>query len=120
MSSLLNDLRYALRTLKSSPVFTFVAVLSLALGIGANTAIFSLLDQVLLRLLPVKEPQQLVLLSMKGMHYGNNTGGNALSYPMYDDFRNNNQVFSGMFCRFPYTFAVTFRGQTERVSGELV
>src|ERR1700730_16969650 len=120
MGNLWNDLKFAVRTLGRSPVFTGVAVLSVALGIGANTAIFSLLDQVLLRLLPVKEPQQLVLLSMKGMHYGNHTGGNALSYQMYDDSRNNNQVFSGMFCRFPYTFAVTFSGQTERVSGELV
>jgi predicted permease len=120
MGNLWNDLKFAVRTLGRSPVFTGVAVLSVALGIGANTGIFSLLDQVLLRLLPVKEPQQLVLLSMKGMHYGNNTGGNALSYPMYDDFRKNNQVFSGMFCRFPNYFALTFNGQTERVSGELV
>ena len=120
MGNLWNDVKFAARTLGRSPVFTGVAVLSVALGIGANTAIFSLLDQVLLRLLPVKEPQQLVLLSMKGMHYGNNNGGNALSYPMYDDFRKNNQVFSGMFCRFPSYFALTFNGQTERVSGELV
>jgi predicted permease len=120
MGNLWNDLKFAVRTLGRSPVFTGVAVLSVALGIGANTAIFSLLDQVLLRLLPVKEPQQLVLLSMKGMHYGNNTGGNALSYPMYEDFRKNNQVFSGMFCRFSNYFALTFNGQTERVSGELV
>jgi putative ABC transport system permease protein len=120
MGNLWNDVKFAVRTLGKSPVFTGVAVLSVALGIGANTAIFSLLDQVLLRLLPVKEPQQLVLLSMKGMHYGNNNGGNALSYPMYDDFRKNNRMFSGMFCRFRYNFAVTSNGQTERVSGELV
>jgi predicted permease len=120
MGNFWNDIKFAVRTLGRSPVFTGVAVLSVALGIGANTAIFSLLDQVLLRLLPVKEPQQLILLSMKGMHYGSNTGGNALSYPMYEDFRKNNRVFSGMFCRFPNYFALTFNGQTERVSGELV
>ena len=120
MGNLWSDVKFAARTLGRSPVFTGVAVLSVALGIGANTAIFSLLDQVLLRLLPVKEPQQLVLLSMKGLHYGNNNGGNAISYPMYEDFRTNNQVFSGMFCRFPNYFALTFNGQTERVSGELV
>src|ERR1700737_287595 len=98
MNTLWNDLRYALRTLRNSPVFAFVAVLSLALGIGANTAIFSLLDQVLLRLLPVKDPQQLVLLSMKGRHYGGNWGGNALSHPMFRDFQDHNEVFSEMFC----------------------
>ncbi len=120
MGNMWNDVKFALRTLGMSPVFTGVAVLSLALGIGANTAIFTLLDQVLLRLLPVKEPQQLVLLSMKGTHYGNNWGGNALSYPMYEDFRKNNQVFSAMFCRFPNDFALSFNGQTERVTGEMV
>jgi predicted permease len=120
MGNLWNDFKFALRTLRKSPFFTAIAVLSVALGIGANTAIFSLLDQVLLRLLPVKDPQQLVLLSMQGIHYGNNRGGNAISYPMYDDFRKNNKVFSGMFCRFPDYFVLTFNGQTERVSGELV
>jgi predicted permease len=97
-----------------------VAVLSLALGIGANTAIFSLLDQILLKLLPVKDPQQLVLLSMKGFHYGDNWGGNALSYPMYRDFKEHNSVFIDMFCRFPYSMSLSFDGHTERVSGELV
>ncbi|HVP45027.1 MAG TPA: ABC transporter permease [Bryobacteraceae bacterium] len=120
MNPLWNDLRYALRMLRKSPVFTAIAVVSLAVGIGANTAIFSLVDQILLRLLPVKEPQQLVLLSMKGMHYGSNWGGNAMSYPMYSDFRDNNQVFSGMFCRFPNFASLSFGGQTERVSAELV
>ena len=120
MSALWNDIRFELRTLRKSPVFTTVAVLSLALGIGANTAIFTVLDQVLLRLLPVKNPQELVLLTMRGFHYGSNRNDNSLSYPMYKDFSEHNQVFSGMFCRFPYFFSMTFGGQTERVSGELV
>ena len=120
MGNLWGDAKFALRTLAKSPVFTGVAVLSLALGIGANTAIFTLLDQILMRLLPVREPQRLALLSMKGMHYGSNWGGNAISYPMYDDFSKNNAVFSGMFCRFPYHLSLTFDGQTERVAGELV
>src|ERR1700686_4159564 len=120
MAAILQDLRYSLRTLRKSPVFMAVAILSLALGIGANTAIFTLLDQVLLRLLPVKNPQQLVLLTMRGHHYGNNWGGNAISYPMYRDFQDHNEVFSGMFSRFPDHVALTFGGPSERVPGELV
>ena len=89
------DLRFAIRTLGKSPVFSAVAIISLALGIGANTAIFSLLDQVLLRLLPVKDPQELVLLSSQAPVYGSNRGGNALSFPMYEDFRDHNNVFAG-------------------------
>jgi predicted permease len=116
----LNDIRYALRTFRKSPVFVAVAVLSLALGIGANTAIFTLVDQVLLRLLPVKDPQQLVLLWDRGQHYGSNNGPNKISYPMYEDFRDKNQVFSGMFCRDDIAFSLNFEGKTERISGELV
>ncbi len=115
-----NDLRFALRTLWKSPVFTAVAVLSLALGIGANTAIFTFLDQVLLRLLRVKDPQQLVLLTMKGFHYGGNWADNALSYPMYRDFKEHNSVFTGMFCRYQQHVSVGFEGHTERVISELV
>ena len=66
MGDIVRDVRYAVRVLAKNPMFTSVAVLTLALGIGANTAIFTLLYQVLLRLLPVKEPQQLVLLTMRG------------------------------------------------------
>src|SRR5580704_1903177 len=120
MGTLWNDLRFALRTLRKSPVFTTVAVLSLALGIGANTAIFTFLDQILLRLLPVKNPQELTLLTIRGMEYGNNSGGNAISYPLYRDFSERNTVFSGMFCRFAFSMNVGFSGRTERVDGELV
>src|SRR4029078_4355065 len=97
MRHILADLRFALRTFARAPVFTAVAGISLAFGIGANTAIFTLLDQVLLRALPAPAPEQHVLLSWKGSHYGSNNGMNALSYPMYRDFRDRNQVFSGMF-----------------------
>jgi len=62
MRNLAADLRFALRTFRKSPVFVVVALLSLALGIGANTAIFTLIDQLMLRLLPVKHPEQLVTL----------------------------------------------------------
>ena len=120
MASASNDFRFALRSFKKSPVFTAVAVFSLALGIGANTAIFTLLDQILLRLLPVKNPRELVLLTMKGFHYGGNWGANALSFPMYRDFKANNQVFTDMFCRFSFRVSLGYGGQTERILGELV
>ncbi len=120
MANFFNDIRYAFRTFRKSPVFVAVAVLSLALGIGANTAIFTLIDQVLLRLLPVKDPQQLVLLWGRGQHYGSNNGRNKLSYPMYLDFKNKNQVFSGMFCRDGVDLSLNFDGKTERIAGELV
>ncbi|MFI5184211.1 MAG: ABC transporter permease, partial [Vicinamibacteria bacterium] len=120
MSSFRQDLRFALRGLLKSPAFTAIAVLSLALGIGANTAMFTLLDQVLLRRLPVKDPEQLALLTMVGSHYGNNWGGNAISYPLYEDLSRNNQVFSGMFCRFPTSVSLSFGSETERVQAELV
>ena len=120
MGNLGHDLRFTLRTFKKSPVFVAVAILSLALGIGANTAIFTLVDQILLRLLPVQDPQQLVLLWGRGPHYGSNNGRYKLSYPMYEDFRDHNQVFSGMFCRWEASFSVSSEGKTERVDGELV
>src|SRR5438270_6467284 len=89
MRHLVRDLRYAWRGLARSPLFTAVALLSIALGIGANTAIFTLVDEVLLRVLPVKHPEQLVLFNGSRNHYGSNSGGNMISYPMYEDFREN-------------------------------
>ena len=82
MTLVLSDLRFALRTMRRSPGFTTIAILSIALGIGANTAIFTLVDQVLLRVLPVKNPQQLVQVTQDGDLYGSNWGdGTELSYP---------------------------------------
>jgi predicted permease len=120
MREVWTDLRYAARTLGRSPLFAAVAILSLALGIGANTAVFSLLDQVMLRRLPVKDPEQLVLLKWTGSYYGSNTGMNALSYPLYKDFRDRSQVFSGVICRYMLPLSVGVQGQTERTFGELV
>lgn len=120
MGNLVQDLRYAARTLRKSPVFTAVAILSLAFGIGANTAIFTLVDQVLLRLLPVSNPEQLVMLHGVGDHVGSNNGRYKLSYPMYEDFRDHNQVFSGMLCRWTGDFSISAEGKTDQVHGELV
>jgi predicted permease len=120
VGSLGQDVRFAVRTLSKAPLFVAVAVISLALGIGANTAIFTLIDQLILRLLPVKNPQELVLLKGRGNHYGSNNGAHKLSYPMYADFRDKNTVFQGMFCRDDRTFSISFEGRTERIQGELV
>lgn len=120
MGNFIGDIRYAVRVFGKNPLFTAIAILTLALGIGANTAIFTLLDQILLRLLPVKDPQQLALLTERGQHYGSNWGGNAISYPMYKDFKDHNEVFTGMFCRFPTSVSMIDGGQAERVDAELV
>jgi predicted permease len=120
IQDLIQDIRYGLRTLRKSPGFTAVAVLTLAFGIGANTAIFSLMDQVLLQLLPVKHPEQLVVVAERGIRFGDSWGENDISYPMYRDFRDHNQVFSRMFCRFPTGISLGYGDRTERVDAELV
>lgn len=118
--SLAQDIRFALRTFAKAPLFVAVAVLSIAFGIGANTAIFSLTDQVLVRMLPVKQPEQLAMLSAVGRHYGSNMGYNRISYPMYQDFRDHNSVFNGMFCFRETDMSLSYGGRTERIAGELV
>jgi len=121
MEDVTRDLRSAVRSLGKSRTFTVVAVLSLALGIGANTAMFTLIDQALIRRLPVDEPGQIALVKMEGRFYGSTWGsGFAISYPLYEDLSENNQVFSGMFCRFPARVGLGFEGRTERVAAELV
>jgi len=120
MASLLFDLRFAIRNLRRSPLFTLVAVASLALGIGANTAIFTLIDQLMLRLLPVSQPEQLVMIWTTGPHMGSNRGSRAASYPMYQDFQKQAAAFSSVFCRYGAPVSLGFNGQTERVNAELV
>jgi predicted permease len=120
MPRLVSDVQFALRNLRRSPLFTMVAVGSLALGIGANTAIFTLVDQLLLRMLPVKNPSQLALIYSTGPHMGSNRGPRASSYPMYEDFQRRAPVFSYVFCRFATPLSLSFNGHTERVNGELV
>jgi predicted permease len=112
--------RYAVRTLIKTPAFTMVVVLTLALGIGANTAIFSLTDQVLLRLLPVKSPERLVVLDGPGAFQGRSFNNGTFSYPIYRDFRDRNTVFDGVLARFPAPLTLMTNGQAERVSSELV
>lgn len=120
MGWLLSDIKFAVRTLLRSPLFTAVAVFSLALGIGANTAIFTLLDQLLLRLLPVRDPEQLVMIWTSGPHMGSNRGARASSYPMYQNFQKQAAPFSYVFCRYSTALSVHYQNQTERVMAELV
>jgi len=114
------DLRYAVRTLLKSPAFTAIVVLTLGLGIGANTTIFSLTDQVLLRLLPVRSPERLVVLDGPGAFQGRTFNNGTFSYPMYRDFRDQNTVFDGVLARFPAPLTLITNGQAERVDGEIV
>ena len=120
MSHLLNDARLALRGWRRAPGFTAIAIVSIALGIGANTAIFTLVDQVLLRALPVKAPEQLVQVTLDGNHYGNNWGDlSELSYPWYTAL-GNQPAFDGVFGRFGYKLNVGSAGRTEEARGEIV
>jgi predicted permease len=114
------DCRYVLRQLRRSPVFAIAAVSTLAIGIGANTAIFSLVDQLILRLLPVQDPQRVVALVGMGGFYGDSQGTNPVSYPMYQELRDHNQVFSLMMCRRPQDFTVSTSSESQIASGELV
>ncbi len=114
------DLRYSMRQLAASPAFTVVAVLSLALGIGANTAVFTLLDQLVLRMLPVKDPERLVMIWPGPPHVGNVSGQRTVSYPLYQDFQRQSKVFESVFCSYTTPVAIAIKGSTERAKAEFV
>ncbi len=120
MTNLLSDLRLAVRGLRRSPLFSVVAILSLALGIGANTAIFTLIDQILLRKLPVEAPEQLVMLFQRGPHNGSNMGGRMHSYPLYQDLQQKAEPLAEVLCRRLVPASVSVENQTERVLAEMV
>jgi putative ABC transport system permease protein len=125
---LLRDVRFALRGLMRNPGLTVVAVLTLALAIGANSTVFSLLSQALLRTLPVRDPQQLVVLSFAGSSEGHthSNGGNTprhqheFSYPMFRDLRDRNQALSGLIAAAEATVGVTWNNHAQAVAAEMV
>jgi predicted permease len=116
--------------LAKHPGFTTIAVLTLALGIGANTGIFSILRQVVLQRLPVPNPEQLVLLYSPGPKQGHvssdesgtpgNEGAESFSYPMYANLRDGNSVFTGLAAKDTFSATLTYRGHTERTQADVV
>jgi predicted permease len=120
MTHMMNDIRLAFRGLRRSPLFAIVAILSLALGIGANTAIFTLIDQLLLRKLPVAAPDQLVMLYQSGSHNGSNMGSRMHSYPIYQDYQQKAEPLSEVLCRRLVSASVSVDNRTERLEAEMV
>jgi predicted permease len=112
------DVQYAFRTMRQSPGFTATAVLSLALGIGANTAIFSLIDALMLRWLPVRDPQELVQLKMRTAR--GTPPGETFSYAIVTAFADQEDIFSGVSGFSGTSFSVGPRGSVNRVSGAWV
>ncbi len=115
MNTLFQDLRYGARTLLRKPGFTLIAIITLGLGIGANTAIFSLVNTVALRPLPIAEPERIVEVTplRKDASIG------AYSYPTYKDFRDKNEVFDGLAAYIPVPMNLSQNGVNERVFGYL-
>jgi predicted permease len=120
MATTLSDVQLAIRSLRRSPLFAFVAIASIALGIGANTAIFTLIDQILLRKLPVARPDQLVMLHQEASNMGSNMGTRMHSYPLYQDLQQKAEPLSEVLCRRLVPASLGIDNQTERVEAEMV
>jgi predicted permease len=126
--NLLQDIRYALRQLRKSPAFTITVIVTLALGIGANAAVFTLFDQVLLRMLPVLQPKELVRFEWNGAFSGSMSsfGGeskdhhNYFSYPMYKDLRDHSEVFEDMLAADRTSLGISWHNQAESIDAEVV
>jgi hypothetical protein len=116
MQSLLQDIRYALRMLVKNPGFTVVAILTLALGIGANTALFSVVNGVLLNPLPFSAPDQLVALYANRVHLERA----SISYPNFLDWQRENHTFASMAAFRPDDFNLTGVGEAEHIRGEMI
>ncbi len=115
MTALWQDIRYGLRMLGKNPGFTAIALLTLALGIGANSGIFSVTRQVLLQRLPVPNPQELVLLYAPGPRRGHvssdeGDGSESFSYPMYKDLSERNTTFAGLAAKANFPVSAAYRG----------
>jgi len=120
MTNALVMLRHAVRGLRRSPLFASIAVLSLGLGIGANTAIFTLIDQILLRKLSVQAPDQLVMVYQRANNMGSNMGSRMNSYPLFQDLQEKAEPFSAVLCRRLVSASLSVDDETERVEAELV
>jgi putative ABC transport system permease protein len=118
VESFFADLRYAFRQLRKSPAFTAAAILTLALGIGANTAVFSVVNAVILRPLPYPEPDRLV--SVQSRDRRGTPHPTSLSYPNFFDFRKYNRVFEQIVCYHESDFALSGSGLPVHLSGEVV
>jgi predicted permease len=125
MNTIFQELRLALRQLWKAPIFSAVAIITLALGIGANTAVFTLLDQAILRSLPVTHPEQLVRLHWTGESPGhvNSYGGtdkDYFSYPMYRDLRDRSEVFAALIGNSQQNVSVSWQNKPDMAGCELV
>ena len=124
MSSIRQDIRFAIRVLVKNPGFTAIAVLTLALGIGANTAVFSVTDQILLRPLPVEAPHELVVLRspgpLRGSLRSDGDPPSSFSYPCYERLAERSENVASLLARYAIPLSVSVEGRAERASGELV
>src|SRR6266850_494919 len=110
METLFKDIRYGLRGLWRQPAFTIVAIFSLALGIGANTAIFSVVNGVLLNPLPYPQPEQLVTFHQSKPNFDMG----AIPYPNFRDLQKENQTFSAMTISRGFAYSLLGTGEAER------
>jgi hypothetical protein len=123
---MLNNLRYSIRQLAKAPGFSFAAIITITLGIGANTAVFSIMNAVLLRMLPVPNPQELVLFHLRNQPLSTSQSGysdQSLSLPVFEAMRQRHDIFTDVVAFAPLSFGkvpVRFDSEAEQARGELV